>query len=243
MSDSSLFEKGRKVRKEVLGEDYVNRSIAGADDLTRTMAEWSIDFCWGSLWTWVGLDRRTRSMINFAMLGALGRPHELKLHVMGALKNGLTKDEIKEILLQVAVYCGIPSGIYAFRNAREAFNEVEAKNVIGRSGGACAPPTPGDAGRTPRLPVVTRHGRSIGRAGGALSTNPRDFELHYTDWGNASAPPLLLIYGGLDHSRSWDDVARALCSDFHVVAPDLRGHGDSGWATGRVTAWPITSTT
>jgi len=79
------------------------------------------------LWTRPGLDRRTRSIVNLAMLGALNRPHELKLHVKGALKNGLTKDEIKEILLQVAVYCGIPSGIDAFRNAREAFKEVEAE--------------------------------------------------------------------------------------------------------------------
>ena len=124
---SELFDKGLKVRKEVLGEDYVNKSIAGADEFTRTMAEWSTEFCWGALWTRPGLDRRTRSIVNLAMLGALGRPHELKLHVKGALKNGVTKDEIKEILLQVGVYCGIPSGIDAFRNAREAFNEVEGK--------------------------------------------------------------------------------------------------------------------
>jgi 4-carboxymuconolactone decarboxylase len=127
MSDGSLFEKGLKVRKEVLGEDYVNKSIAGADEFTRTMAEWSTEFCWGALWTRPGLDRRTRSIINLAMLGALNRPHELKLHVKGALKNGLTKDEIKEILLQVGVYCGIPSGIDAFRNAREAFKEMEGQ--------------------------------------------------------------------------------------------------------------------
>src|ERR1700746_2062263 len=114
MSKTELFEKGLKVRKEVLGEDYVNKSIDGADE-----------FCWGALWTRPGLDRRTRSIVNLAMLGALGRPHELKLHVKGALKNGVTKDEIKEILLQVAVYCGVPSGIDAFRNAREAFKEFE----------------------------------------------------------------------------------------------------------------------
>ena len=96
---SELFDKGLKVRKEVLGEDYVNKSIAGADEFTRTMAEWSTEFCWGALWTRPGLDRRTRSIVNLAMLGALNRPHELKLHVKGALKNGVTKDEIKEILL------------------------------------------------------------------------------------------------------------------------------------------------
>ena len=126
---SELFDKGLKVRKEVLGEDYVNKSIAGADEFTRTMAEWSTEFCWGALWTRPGMDRRTRSIVNLAMLGALNRPHELKLHVKGALKNGVTKEEIKEILLQVAVYCGVPAGIDAFRNAREALNEAEFEVV------------------------------------------------------------------------------------------------------------------
>src|ERR1035437_5204638 len=92
MSEESLFEKGLKVRKEVLGEDYVNKSIAGADEFTRTMAEWSTEFCWGALWTRPGVDRRTRSIVNLSMIGALNRPHELKLHVKAALKNGLTKD-------------------------------------------------------------------------------------------------------------------------------------------------------
>src|ERR1700721_3905053 len=124
MSDSSWFEKGLKVRKEVLGEDHVNKSIARAYEFPRPMAEWSTEFCWGALWTRPGLDRRTRSIINLAMLGALGRPHELKLHVKGALKNGLTIEEIKEVFLQVAVYCGVPSGIDAFRNAGEARKEV-----------------------------------------------------------------------------------------------------------------------
>lgn len=125
MTKSPLFEDGLKVRKEVLGEDYVNKSIAGADEFTRTMAEWSTEFCWGALWTRPGLDRRTRSIINLALLIALGRPHEFKLHVKGAIKNGVTKEEIKEVLLQVAVYCGVPAGIDAFRNAREAFKELD----------------------------------------------------------------------------------------------------------------------
>jgi 4-carboxymuconolactone decarboxylase len=132
MSESDLFKKGLKVRKEVLGEDYVNKSIAGADEFTRTMAEWSTEFCWGALWTRPGLDRRTRSIVNLAMLGALNRPHELKLHVKGALKNGLTKDEIKEVLLHVAVYCGVPAGIDSFRNAREAFRELESEESAKR---------------------------------------------------------------------------------------------------------------
>ena len=127
MSKSELFEKGLKVRKEVLGEDYVNKSIAGADEFTRTMAEWSTEFCWGALWTRPGMDKRTRSIVNLAMLGALNRPHELKLHVKGALKNGLTTDDIMDILLLGGLFCGVRAGIDAFRNAREAFNEVEAK--------------------------------------------------------------------------------------------------------------------
>lgn len=127
MSKTELFEKGLKVRKEVLGEDYVNKSIAGGDEFTRTMAEWSTEFCWGALWTRPGLDRKTRSMINLAMLSALGKTHELKLHVRGALTNGVTVEEIKEVLLQVAVYCGVPAGMDSFRNAREAIKDVQGK--------------------------------------------------------------------------------------------------------------------
>ena len=127
MSQGELFENGLKVRKEVLGDDYVNKSIAGADEFTRTMAEWSTAYCWGALWTRPGMDRRTRSIVNLAMISALNRPHELKLHVKAALKNGLTKEEMKEIFLQVAVYAGVPAGIDSFRIAREAFKEVEGE--------------------------------------------------------------------------------------------------------------------
>ncbi|GAC1342411.1 MAG: carboxymuconolactone decarboxylase family protein [Acetobacteraceae bacterium] len=125
MTDETLFERGLKVRKEVLGEDYVNKSIAGADEFTRTMAEWSTEYCWGALWTRPGLDRRSRSIANLSMISALNRPHELKLHVKAAVKNGLTRDEIKEVLLQVAVYAGVPAGIDSFRIAREAFKELD----------------------------------------------------------------------------------------------------------------------
>ena len=123
MSEDSLFERGLKVRKEVLGEDYVNKSIAGADEFTRTMAEWSTEFCWGALWTRPGVDRRFRSIVNLAMISVLNRPHELKLHVKAALKNGLTKDEIKEIFLQVAIYCGIPASLDAFKTASGVFKD------------------------------------------------------------------------------------------------------------------------
>lgn len=125
MSEESLFDRGLKVRKEVLGEDYVNKSIAGADEFTRTMAEWSTEYCWGALWTRPGLDRRSRSIANLSMIAALNRPHELKLHVKAAVQNGLTRDEIKEVLLQVAVYAGVPAGIDSFRIAREAFKDLD----------------------------------------------------------------------------------------------------------------------
>jgi 4-carboxymuconolactone decarboxylase len=127
MTEDDLFEKGLAVRKEVLGADYVERSIAGADDFTRTMAEWSTAYCWGALWTRPGFDRRSRSIVNLAIISVLNRPHELKLHVKAALKNGLTRDEITEIFLQVAVYAGVPAGIDSFRIAREAFKEVDGE--------------------------------------------------------------------------------------------------------------------
>ena len=126
MTEETLFDKGLKVRKEVLGEAYVEKSMAGADEFTRTMAEWSTEFCWGALWTRPGLDRRSRSIANLSMIAALNRPNELKLHVKAAVQNGLTRDEIKEVLLQVAVYAGVPAGIDSFRIARSAFEETDA---------------------------------------------------------------------------------------------------------------------
>ena len=113
MSEETLFEKGLKVRKEVLGEDYVNKSIAGADEFTRTMAEWSTEFCWGALWTRPGVDRRTRSIVNLSMISALNRPHELKLHVKAALKNGLTKDEIRRYSFRSRFIAGFPRALTA----------------------------------------------------------------------------------------------------------------------------------
>jgi 4-carboxymuconolactone decarboxylase len=128
MDDKQRFDGGMKIRREVLGAEHVDRGMAAADDFMMAMQDLTTRYCWGDIWSRPGLDRKTRSMLNLAMISALNRPNELKLHVKGALTNGVTKDEIKEILLQVGVYCGIPSGIDAFRNAREAFNEVEAKS-------------------------------------------------------------------------------------------------------------------
>lgn len=119
MSESSIFEKGLEVRREVLGAAYVDGSLAKADDFMMAFQRITTEWCWGYVWTRDGLDRRTRSMLNLAMLTALSKPAELKLHVKGALANGVTVDEIKEILLHAAVYSGIPAGLDAFKAAHE----------------------------------------------------------------------------------------------------------------------------
>jgi 4-carboxymuconolactone decarboxylase len=119
-----LFDQGLKTRREVLGDEYVDRAIASADDFSRPMQELVTQYCWGDVWNRPGLDRRTRSLLNLAMLGALNRPHELELHVRGALNNGVTKAEIAEVFLQLAVYCGVPAGVDAFRTARRAFEQT-----------------------------------------------------------------------------------------------------------------------
>lgn len=125
------FEKGLALRKQVLGADYVEKSMASADDFSRPMQELSTEYCWGYVWTRPGLQLRERSLINLSMISALNRPHELKLHVKAALNNGLTREEIREVLLQVAVYCGVPAGIDSTRIAREAFAEIDAAAAAG----------------------------------------------------------------------------------------------------------------
>lgn len=121
--NKELFDKGLAVRREVLGAEYVDKSIASADDFNRPMQELVTEYCWGEIWNRPGLDRKTRSIINLSMLTALNRPHEIKLHVLGALNNGLTQAEISEIFLQAAIYCGVPAAIDSFRIAREVFKE------------------------------------------------------------------------------------------------------------------------
>jgi len=123
---SELFEKGLAVRKEVLGKEYVEKSIKGADEFALAMQEYATESAWGTIWTRPGLPRKTRSLLNIAMLTILNRQHELKLHIRSSFNNGVTKDEIKEVLLQVACYAGVPAGIDGFRLAREAFAEMDA---------------------------------------------------------------------------------------------------------------------
>jgi 4-carboxymuconolactone decarboxylase len=123
--NKDAFEKGLETRRAVLGADYVDSSIRNADDFNRPMQELVTEYCWNEVWNRPGLDRRTRSMLNLAMLTALNRPHELKLHVRGAINNGLSKDDIQEVFLQTAIYCGVPAAIDSFRSAKEVFKEMD----------------------------------------------------------------------------------------------------------------------
>ena len=122
--DKETFDKGLAIRRAVLGSEYVDKSITGADDFTRPLQEIVTQYCWGEVWGRPNLDRKTRSFLNLAMLSALNRPHEVKLHVRGALNNGVTKDEIREVFLQVAIYCGVPAAMDSFRIAKEVFKEM-----------------------------------------------------------------------------------------------------------------------
>jgi 4-carboxymuconolactone decarboxylase len=122
--NKELYEKGLAIRKSVLGAEYVDKALASADDFNRPMQELTTEYCWGWCWGREGLDKKTRSIINLAMISALNRPHEVKAHVKGAINNGLSKDEIREVLLQVAIYCGIPAGVDSFRAAKEVFTEM-----------------------------------------------------------------------------------------------------------------------
>ena len=122
---SQKFDEGLKVRKEVLGDEYVESALKNVDDFNRPLQELVTEYCWGTIWTRDGLPRKTRSLLNLAMLTALNRPHEVKAHLLGALNNGCTRDEIMETLLQATVYCGAPAGVDSFRTARALFAELD----------------------------------------------------------------------------------------------------------------------
>lgn len=123
-----LYEIGLKMRKEVLGEEYVNKSIAGASDFTRDFQRLVTEQAWGLCWGSDVLSKRERSILNLGMLAALGRTHEFQLHFRGAIENGLSDEELKAVLTQIAVYCGIPAGVEAFRVARPILEEERAKS-------------------------------------------------------------------------------------------------------------------
>jgi len=125
--DESRRERGNKVRREVLGDAHVDRSLTQATDFTRVVQDYVTASCWGDIWSRDGLDRRTRSLLNLAMLTALNRPHEFSVHVRGALRNGCTVTEIQETLLQTAAYCGAPAALESFRLAERVIQEVLAE--------------------------------------------------------------------------------------------------------------------
>jgi 4-carboxymuconolactone decarboxylase len=122
----ALFDKGLKIRREVLGAEYVDGSLSKTNDFMMGFQHITTEWCWGYGWGNPSLDRKTRSIINIAMLTALGRSNELRLHVKGALTNGVTVDEIKGILLQATIYCGIPAGLEAFKAANQVLEETGA---------------------------------------------------------------------------------------------------------------------
>jgi 4-carboxymuconolactone decarboxylase len=119
------YEDGLLIRREVLGTEYVDQSLALVTDFSRPLQELITEVVWGSIWTRPGLSRKTRSLVNLAMITALNRPHELRLHLRGAVRNGCTAEEIREVLLQTAVYCGAPAALDSFRVASEVMAEME----------------------------------------------------------------------------------------------------------------------
>ena len=127
--DKERFEKGLAARKSVLGAEYVERSLHAADDFNREFQELVTEYCWGTTWGDDTLDYRQRSLLNLGMIAALNRMHEWELHFRGAINNGWSRDELKHILIQIAVYCGIPTGIECFRIARKVWAELDAENA------------------------------------------------------------------------------------------------------------------
>ena len=126
--DKKTYETGLGIRTDVLSKDYVENALRTADDFNKPFQELVTEYCWGAVWGRDGLSRKTRSMLNLAMIGVLNRPHELKAHVAGALRNGVTKDEIREVFMQLAIYAGVPAGVDAFRVAREVFAQEAGKS-------------------------------------------------------------------------------------------------------------------
>jgi 4-carboxymuconolactone decarboxylase len=129
--NDDLYERGLAIRKSVIGAEFVDKALASADDFTQPLQRLVTEYCWGAVWGREELPKKTRSMLNIAMLAVLNRPHELRLHVQGALRNGVTKDEIREILLHVGIYAGIPCSVDSFRIAREAIADYEKTQAGG----------------------------------------------------------------------------------------------------------------
>lgn len=123
--NTKKYDEGMAVRRAVLGDEYVDKAMANADSFTRPLQEFVTEWCWGGVWTRPGLSKKTRSLLNLAMLTALNRPHEIKTHVRGALNNGVTREEIVEVFLHAGVYAGVPAAVDAFRAAKEVLDELD----------------------------------------------------------------------------------------------------------------------
>jgi 4-carboxymuconolactone decarboxylase len=124
MDENATFKAGMAVRRKVLGDKYVDGALSRVTEFNEPLQQYVTEHAWGAVWTRDGLPLKTRSMINLAMLTAINRPHELKIHIRGAINNGVTKEEMREIFLQAAVYCGAPSALDSFRIAQEVFDEA-----------------------------------------------------------------------------------------------------------------------
>ena len=127
MTDPDRMQDGLEMRREVLGAEHVERSLANATEFGQPLQELVTEYCWGAVWGREGLDKRTRSLLNLAMISCLNRPHELRLHIAGALTNGVTREEIREVFMQVAIYAGVPAGVDSFRAAKEVFAQIDKK--------------------------------------------------------------------------------------------------------------------
>jgi len=147
--DKDMFDKGLAIRRAVLGDAYVDRALANANAFNQPLQELVTQYCWGEVWGREGLSKRDRSLLNLGMISILNRPHELKAHIRGALNNGLGKDEIREVLLQVAIYGGVPAAVDSFRLANEAFAEIDAeKPAKAKAGKKAKPVKAGKAGKS-----------------------------------------------------------------------------------------------
>ena len=143
--DERMYELGLGIRREVLGEEHVARSLARAGEFSRVMQEFVTEHCWGAVWSRPGLRRRERSLVNIGLLTALNRSHELRVHVRGAVRNGCTREEIQEVLIQTAIYCGVPAAMEAFRVAEAVLDEMAAE---AQAGDGAAPVETGGEERT-----------------------------------------------------------------------------------------------
>lgn len=129
-NDATRYEQGMKIRRAVLGDEHVDRTVANTTDFNREFQDFITRNAWGEIWTRPGLPRHTRSLLTLAMMVALNRSEEFRLHVKAAFNNGVTRDQIKEVLMQSAIYCGVPAANSAFHMAAEVFQEIDGKNKM-----------------------------------------------------------------------------------------------------------------